>query len=70
MSEPDRWIPIEKIMEVVNVSKDEDDHSWYWGGNFKCKYIELRIDMRDGCCLLKDRKGNEITLKQLKHQVS
>ena len=36
--------------------------------NTKCKYINLRIDMRDGHCLIFDKDNNPIELEDLLFQ--
>lgn len=41
---------------------------WYWGANQRCKYIEIRIDTRDGGCLLFDSKRVRISPEQFAHQ--
>jgi hypothetical protein len=41
---------------------------WKWTRNSLCKYIELRIDMRDGGFILKNDRGERISLKQLQYQ--
>jgi hypothetical protein len=41
---------------------------WTWVMNTKCKYIMLRIDMRDGGCILSDRGGNRISVADLLYQ--
>lgn len=41
---------------------------WCWVANSRCKYISIRIDMRDGKYLLMDRDGEEITVDELRHQ--
>ena len=38
---------------------------WHWYANSKCKYVELRVDMRTGSCIIKDREGNRIDPKEL-----
>lgn len=43
---------------------------WHWPMNTRCKYISLRIDMRDGAFVLLDRDGKRITLEQLRWQYS
>lgn len=60
-----QWIPLALVMEVVADSKRD---KWDWFKNSKCKYIELRIDMRTASCLIRDRDGNPITLEQLQFQ--
>ncbi len=41
---------------------------WYWGANTRCKYIEIRIDTRDGGCILYDSKRVRISPQQFAHQ--
>jgi len=41
---------------------------WRWSRNTKCKYVTIRIDMRDGMCLLMDRDGERISLEELAFQ--
>jgi hypothetical protein len=60
-----RWIPLALVIDVIEAAKRGD---WCWSGNSQCKYIDLRIDMRDRGCLLKDRDGNEITIDDLRQQ--
>lgn len=59
------WRPVHLVMSVVNKALSGD---WTWVWNTRCKYIELRIDMRDGHCLIRDKDGHLITLEQLEYQ--
>ena len=61
------WIDSKPIFDIVEKSAKRDG-SWSWARNMQCKYIDLRIDMRDGHCILKDRDGNEIPLSKLEYQ--
>jgi hypothetical protein len=47
-----------------------DPAKWTWGRNTRCKYVDLRIDMRDGGCIIRDREGRRITPAQLAWQWS
>lgn len=44
------------------------DFTWAWSRTpgYSCKYIDVRIDMRDGGFIVKDRDGKRISLEQLK----
>ena len=42
--------------------------NWVWIRNPRCKYIELRIDMRSGDFIIRNRDGEPITFEQLKWQ--
>lgn len=41
---------------------------WWWFNNSACKYVELRVDMRDGGCLIKNRHGERIDPTELARQ--
>jgi hypothetical protein len=41
---------------------------WSWAKNMNCKYLNVRIDMRDGGFVLKNDKGQRISLDALKWQ--
>ena len=51
--------------EVIDVVSAKE---WTWSRNHHCKYISLRIDTRDGKCIIKDRHGEVITLDEVKRQ--
>jgi hypothetical protein len=53
-----------KIIELSN----EDSNDWTWAMNSKCKYLNLRIDMRDGGHVIMDREGNRISLEDVEYQ--
>lgn len=49
----------------------EGSNRWSWARNMDCKYVDLRIDMRDGGFVLVARDGAEkarISLKMLEWQ--
>lgn len=54
--------------EVLDI--DENSQLWTWTKNTECKYIELRIDMRDGRCIIRNRDGELISLEELKSQIN
>lgn len=62
---PTKWIEFEKIMAVVQKAREG---AWDWGRNPQCKYIDVRLDMRDGHCIISDRDGTPITLEELEYQ--
>jgi hypothetical protein len=41
---------------------------WSWGANTRCKYVDLRIDTRDGGCWIRDRDHVRISPQQLAAQ--
>lgn len=60
-----QWIPFALVLEVIEEAKRGN---WCWSMNSQCKYIDLRIDMRDRGCIVKDRDGNPLTIDQLRYQ--
>lgn len=59
------WIPFAKVFEVISFASSG---KWDWVWNPRCKYINIRIDMRDGHCVIFDRDGKQITLEELQYQ--
>ena len=57
------WVPLSSVLEVLN------DPRWSWHRNSPCKYVELRIDTRTMYCIIHNRDGNQITLKELSRQM-
>lgn len=41
---------------------------WCWARNWNCKYVNIRIDMRDGGFIFTNDRGERISLEQLKWQ--
>lgn len=48
--------------------QSDDTNAWSWAYNWKCKYVNLRFDMRDGGFILTNDDGERISLKQLEYQ--
>lgn len=78
LGKPRNWIPVALVMKVVNAAlnthallenNEDKKPRWSWIWNTRCKYINLRIDMRDGHCLIFDKDNNPITLEQLEYQI-
>jgi hypothetical protein len=46
-----------------------DPNKWTWSRNMQCKYIDLRIDMRDGGCII-GAEGQRISPERLAWQYS
>ena len=59
------WDNIDDVLPVIEAARDR---KWKWVLNTACKYIELRVDMRDGGCIIKDRHGNRINPENLAYQ--
>lgn len=58
---------IDLFVETIKELSDPEA-KWSWARNWKCKYVELRFDMRDGGFILRDDSGQRISLEALKHQ--
>lgn len=63
------WTPFKDWSSAVLAIITNKFH-WSWSVNSRCKYITIRIDMRDGSAVLKDREGNEISVEELTRQLS
>lgn len=59
------WDNIDDFIAVLKAARAE---KWYWFRNTRCKYVELRVDMRDGGCIIKDREGVRIAPEDLSYQ--
>lgn len=56
------WNHLEDVLPVLTAARAGE---WHWTNNFRFKYMELRIDMRDGGCIIKDRDGNRVAPSEL-----
>ncbi len=54
--------------DILPTLKTISHGDWYWGANSRCKYIEIRIDTRDGGCILYDRNRVRISPEQFAFQ--
>lgn len=57
------------ISDFIDVWNEQQRGKWSWPMNTRCKYVELRIDMRDGGCIIRDRHGVRISAAQLAYQL-
>jgi hypothetical protein len=60
------WDHVDDAIAVIELARAG---KWHWCENMRCKYIELRIDMRDGGALIRDRDGARIDPRDLLKQV-
>ena len=60
------WDSLEDFLDVYTLMKKG---KWQWVYNSECKYVDLRVDMRDGGCIIKNREGKRIPPHKLKHQI-
>ena len=59
------WDKFGDVLKIVDKMKKGE---WKWFNNMKCKYINVRIDMRDGGCIIEDRDGRRILPEDLEYQ--
>jgi len=63
------WQPLKDVVaDVETVIEDMKARKWFWGYNWSCKYVDIRIDMRDGHAIICNQKDGRISLEQLKYQ--
>lgn len=60
------WIEFQSAVDFIK--QILDDPNWSWGKNMDCKYVSLRVDMRDGKVLLQNRNGKGIRIEDVKYQ--
>ena len=65
--ETNTWDSIEDFLKVLRSARAG---KWHWYENPQCKYVELRVDMRTGACLIRNRDGQRIDPKDLARQWS
>lgn len=58
----------DSIDDFIAVLEQMRAGKWKWVYNSKCKYVDLRVDMRDGACIIKDLEGRRIDPKDLAYQ--
>lgn len=57
------------FIKPLNTEEEKDEENrWSWAYNHNCKYINLRIDMRDGGFTLSNDEDGRINLERLKWQ--
>lgn len=59
------WDHVDEVLPVIELARAG---KWSPYENMACKYIVLRIDMRDGGCILKNAKGERINPADLRKQ--
>jgi len=62
------WQPFNDWTSAV-ISIITNKVNWSWSVNSRCKYIDIRIDMRDGSAVIKDVYGNRMTTEELLKQL-
>jgi hypothetical protein len=61
------WDHFNKVVPTLKLASIGE---WSPYANYRCKYIEMRIDMRTGHCILRDRNRIRITPEELAKQCS
>ena len=61
------WDHLDDFLAVYNKMRED---KWVWFKNMDCKYVDIRIDMRDGGCIIRNKEGKRISPEQLAWQYS
>lgn len=61
---------ISEVIALIQELSAKYNPKWNWLNSPECKYISLKIDMRDGGFIIMDREGNRISVEQLSYQWS
>ena len=61
------WDHFDDFLKVFDAMKAGD---WSWARNSECKYINLRVDMRDGGCIITNRNGERVSPERIAWQYS
>lgn len=54
--------------DVLPILKASLAGKWFWYRNQNCKYINVRIDMRTGQCIISDNNNERINPEDLRNQ--
>lgn len=68
VEEKERSNTWDHLSDFVRVWNAKTAGQWEWYLNSRCKYVELRIDMRTGHCIIRDREGKRLNPDDLAHQ--
>ena len=68
MKKKDNWLPLSDAVELVRDFSDRMPPAWHQ--DYGLKYISIRVDTRDGRCVLQDRNGNIIDPVKIKIAIS
>lgn len=58
----------DKIEDFIHILREMKKDNWVWWRNSEHKYVNLRVDMRDGRCIFLDDKNNRISIDDIKYQ--
>lgn len=68
------WDSIDMLRRIIEIAENGENYSdhnhWSWVRNTSCKYLDIRVDMRDGGCIVKDGNGERIGIDALNWQWS
>ena len=63
-----KWHKIEELYPLMQLVISLITGKWSWARNMRCKYINIRIDMRDGGFVLLNRDRERLSTKDLQYQ--
>lgn len=60
------WVPLKDVIEMLH------HPDFYWGmmSGLDVKYLELRVDTRGNCCLIRNRNGKPVSLEDMKQALN
>jgi len=68
-SDVNLWDDVDLLDRITHLAKSPRTE-WSWAYNTSCKYLDIRVDMRDGGCIVHDDKGVRIGIDALNWQYS
>lgn len=60
--------PSELLDNLKRIIKCIENKDWHWGRNMDCKYINIRIDMRDGGHIIVNQRGKRCSVESVEYQ--
>lgn len=62
-------VKLSDLLPWLHQVNDFGSNSWTWAKNWNCKYVNIRIDTRNGgSCYITDDEGNHIGIDDLMRQ--
>lgn len=58
----------DSMLDILKILRDVRHGKWFWYRNSQFKYVNIRVDMRDGRCIFLDNNGNRVDIENIKYQ--
>lgn len=63
------WMPPKDfVRNMQRIFACAENEKWQWPKNWDCKYIDIRIDMRDGGHIITNKTGKRCSVESIEHQ--